>query len=505
MASIVKLSVDAAVYEHASIMWENLVGLPPEKVVYRLSAGEGLVSEVDRLLVDNLNEFLHRVDRFVPRVRLNVPGGDIYSVRCNTLIARWRRRLSSVRSGMLKSNKPVYLTDAVNAIITKPCNDEIARLRKSISAELELQKSGQELTPEQQQRVDEVNAKIEEQKIKLRKLPRCNNIILTAMLHEVIDRMPQEERDELAQLEEERTRNRKELEDVIAELKDVRLSLGSNSKYAGEGEKESLEKRLPELEEKCMIMDADYDVNKQRRAEILQKYYDHIKPEVVAEALMEAPYTFWERFNMSKVMKEVNVRVASATKSSRRTKSDDVEKSAPKRKRKQSSIEEHAADLMLFPFSFGDADTGDIRSQLAEDNMIMDEYDEWTEQCKDISLTAEYRAKYEEFCRRFNTIPDSALKVLAEGQAFTVPSRESKNLAKLKDFLFSISTKSEQDEQAIEDNKEDIKAVCEFDDFEAFYDEMVRASQGTGINSPLRYILKMISNHVKEQSDDDKQ
>ena len=153
MASIVKLSVDAAVYEHASIMWENLVGLPPEKVVYRLSAGEGLVSEVDRLLVDDLNEFLHRVDRFVPRVRLNVPGGDIYSIQCHTLIARWRRRLSSVRSGMLKSNKPVYLTDAVNAIITKPCNDEIARLRKSISAELELQKSGQELTPEHRKSV----------------------------------------------------------------------------------------------------------------------------------------------------------------------------------------------------------------------------------------------------------------------------------------------------------------------------------------------------------------
>ena len=481
MASIVKLSVDAAVYEHASIMWENLVGSTPEKVVYRLSAGEGLVSEVDRLLVDDLNEFLHRVDRFVPRVRLNVPGGDIYSVQCNTLIARWRRRLSSVRSGLLNRNKPVYLTDAVNAIITKPCNDEIARLRKSISAEQELQKSGQVLTDEQQQRVVEVNAKIEEQKSKLRKLPRCNNIILTAMLHEVIDRMPQGERDELAQLEEERTRNRKELEDVIAELKDVRLSLGSNSKYAGEGEKESLEKRLPELEEKSMFLDADYDINKQRRAEILQKYYDHIKPEVVAEALMEAPYT-------NKSMKEVNVRVASATKSSRRTKSDDVEKSAPKRKRKQPTIEEHAADLMLFPFSFGDADTGDIRSLLVEDNMIMDEYDDWTEKCEDISLTAEYRAKYEEFCRRFHTIPDSSLKALAEGQAFAVPSRESKNYARLKNFLVSISANSEEDEQAIEDKKE------------AFYDEMVRASQGTGINSPLRYILKMISNHVKEHN-----
>ena len=43
---------------------------------------------------------------------------------------------------------------------------------------------------------------------------------------------------------------------------------------------------------------------------------------------------------------------------------------------------------MLFPFSFSDADTGDFKSQLAEDNMIMDEYDEWTEQCEDISLTA---------------------------------------------------------------------------------------------------------------------
>ena len=493
MASIVKLSVDAAVYEHASIMWESLVGSTPEKVVYRLSAGEGLVSEVDRLLVNDLNDFLHRIDRFVPRVRLNVPGGDIYSVQCNTLIARWRRRLSIVRSGMLRSNKPVYITDAVNAIITKPYNDEIARLRKSISAEQELQKSGQELTPEQQQRVDEVNAKIDDQKSKLRKLPRCSNIILTAMLHEVIDRMPQEERDELTRLEQERSRNRKDIEDVIAELRDIRISLGSNSKYLGEGEKESLEKRLPELEEKSMFLDADYDTNKKRRAEILQKYYDHIKPEVVAEALMEAPYTFWDRFNMSKIMKDVNVRVASATKSSRRTKSGDEEKSSPKRKRKQPSIEEHAADLMLFPFSFGDADTGDIRSQLAEDNMIMDEYDEWTEQCKDISLTAEYRAKYEEFCRRFNTIPESALKALAEGQAFAVPSRKSKNFAKLKDFLSSISTKSEQDEQAIEDNKEDIKAVCKFDDFEAFY-------QGTGINSPLRYILKMISNHVKEHN-----
>ena len=203
---------------------------------------------------------------------------------------------------------------------------------------------------------------------------------------------------------------------------------------------------------------------------------------------------------MSKVMKEVNVRVASATKTSRRTKSGDEEKPSPKRKRKQPSIEEHAADLMLFPFSFGDADTGDIRSQLAEDNMIMDEYDEWTEQCKDISLTAEYRAKYEEFCRRFQTIPDSALKALAEGQAFTVPSRESKNLAKLKDFLFSISTKSEQDEQAIEDNKEDIKAVCKFDDFEAFYDELVKMSQEKGISNPLRYILGMIRNHVKKHS-----
>ena len=199
---------------------------------------------------------------------------------------------------------------------------------------------------------------------------------------------------------------------MIAEIKDVRVSLGSNSKYAGEGEKEALEKRVSELEEQCMIMDADYDANKKRRAEILQKYYDHIKPEVVAEALMEAPYTFWDRFNMSKIMKEVNVRVASATKSSGRAKSDDEEKSAPKRKRKLPPIEEHAADLMLFPFSFSDADTGDIRSQLAEDNMIMDEYDEWTEQCKDISLTAEYRAKYEEFCRRFNTIPDSALKAI---------------------------------------------------------------------------------------------
>ena len=81
-----------------------------------------------------------------------------------------------------------------------------------------------------------------------------------------------------------------------------------------------------------------------------------------------------------------------------------------------------------------------------------------------------------------------------------MPSRESKNFAKLKDFLSSISTKSEQDDQAIEDNKEDIKAVCKFDDFEAFYDELVKMSQEKGISNPLRYILGMIRNHVKKHS-----
>ena len=349
--SKISLNIDAAVYEFCLHEWTRLTGMSPERVVSSISRDGSVAIVEDKVLADKLNTFLQRVDRFVPRVRLDVDGGAVYAAQCHTLISRWRRHLASVRSSLLGSGKVVYLADAVNTIIAKPVSDEIARLRKSISSETD---------PE---RVDVIHSQIAELRGKLRKLPRCTNSILTVMLHEVIDRMSQD--------------------DAVA--------LAAESSSA-------------------------------ERYKILRKYYDHLRPEIVADALVSAPYTFWAAFDMNQSMTEVTVSISSPRKSTRRISPAAAdEKSVTSSKKKQPTLQERAEALMSFPYHIISPSAEKFKEALEADIAVMDEYDSFTKAFKGLSLTPEYRAKYAEFCRRFRTIPDSALAALDQEPVHVQP------------------------------------------------------------------------------------
>ena len=424
MANMIKLKVDAAVYEYSSIMWEELAGQTPESVVHLLSCGKGIIDKADDVVLNQLQEFLPRVDRFVPRVRLDCEDGNIYSTQCRTLIARWRRKLVNVRTALLRSGKVIYLTDSVNHILAKPYNDEIARLRSSIVSELAMVKEGKELTEDQQHKIEEVNQKIDEQRQKLRELPRCTNVILTSMLHEAIDDMSEEKRRELDNLVKMRNDCLNDQHTTNTKLNDVKAQLRNLRNDAPEEERNKLQGEVKELEKKLQNLAAQFEQYRQQRMGILQEYYDQLKPEVVAKSLKEAPASFWECFNRKQTMLEVSVKMASVPKTIK-SKEGDAKTETSKRKRKQPTQVERAEALMLFPYGIGSADTSNFSAQLDHDNQRMNEYDEWTEKFTGKSITQEYRDKYAEFCREFQTIPESALASLSQEPPFVQQQRKA--------------------------------------------------------------------------------
>lgn len=423
MACMIKLSVDGAVYEYSSIMWEELAGQTPESAVYCLSSGKGIIDKADDVVLNQLQEFLPRVDRFVPRVRLDCADANIYSTQCRTLIARWRRKLVNVRTALLRSGKVIYLTDAVNHLLAKPYNDEIARFRSSIVSELSMVKEGKELTEEQQHKIDEVNQKIDEQRQKLRELPRCTNVILTSMLHEVIDDMPEEKRRELDSLVKKRNDRLNEQNTTNTKLNDVKAQLRNLRNDAPAEERNKLEREVEDLENILQNLAGQVEECRLQRMVILQEYYDYLKPEAVAKSLKEAPASFWEYFNKKQTMLEISVKMASVPKTTKSNNSDDNTEST-KRKRKQPTQAERAETLMFFPYRIGSADTSNFSAQLDNDCQVMNKYDEWTEQFNGKSITPEYRKKYAEFCRKFLTIPESALASLAQEPPFVQQQRK---------------------------------------------------------------------------------
>lgn len=467
MATILNLKFDAAVYEYCSVIWEDLTGLTPEKMAYSLSAGKGVVGKADDFTLDLIKQLLPRVDYFVPRVRLDCEDGEIYSIQCRTLITRWRRKLVNLRTALLHSSKVIYLSDAVNQILARPYIDEISRLKKSIFEALNLSKSGQNLTEEQQQIIDSVNKKIDQQRKKLRELPRCTNAILKTLLHEVIDDMPGEERAELERLVRERTRCTEEMGKISEELNEVRTALRNLPKNVSEDEENRLTEKEKELGDKLLSHEGNMQQIRMQRSEILQKYYDHLKPEVVAESLLKAPSTFWAAFNMKINMIETKIKIASPPKK---------DKSAGKQSRKQPTLGELAEALILFPYKIGSADANNNHSVLLADLAIMDEYDQWTEQFPGKSITQEYRAKYIEFSRRFNTLPESALAALNEEPSFATQQRNNNPKMTNYDKLFEeLKIKAGTDTiglEALQKNDGLIKEFSELPDFEIQLDKI---------------------------------
>jgi chromosome segregation ATPase len=169
-------------------------------------------------------------------------------------------------------------------------------------------KEGKELTEDQQHKIEEVNQKIDEQRQKLRELPRCTNVILTSMLHEAIDDMSEEKRRELDNLVKMRNDCLNDQHTTNAKLNDVKAQLRNLRNDAPEEERNKLQGEVKELEKKLQNLAAQFEQYRQQRMGILQEYYDQLKPEVVAKSLKEAPASFWECFNRKQTMLEVRRR-----------------------------------------------------------------------------------------------------------------------------------------------------------------------------------------------------
>lgn len=113
MSKKVKIVVDAAAYEYSSKKWAEITGIDPSKVTLRLSKGEGLPNKEDANIVALIDQLLIAIEDFKPMTLLNGNEGAFYRGQ----IALWHRRLLSVKKGIKKQCKPLYLADVVNDIL----------------------------------------------------------------------------------------------------------------------------------------------------------------------------------------------------------------------------------------------------------------------------------------------------------------------------------------------------------------------------------------------------
>ena len=320
MQSNVKIKVDEIVYEYSCLVWGSICGEKPQKVVNLLSEGKGIVSKQDSPTHEKIALLMQEVNLFVPRVRMEKDFGY------RTSNARWY-------SSLLKRKKslkclPVYLCDAVNEIIAKPYNDEIARLRESIKAEIRMQKEKKSLTPEQTAKVKDVTMKIQYQKKMLDRQPRCTNDILTTLLHEYVDSPSQDDSTRLHDLTAAIVNH----EVILKAYKDKFEKLLSDSTSDS---RLSLEKKIEDVKTKINHC-------KQQRYKIRKKYYELFRramtPQAIADQLLKYPGTFWEQFNRNINMIDVSVKIYSNNKSGK------------KGSKKQATLAKRGEALLLFPY-----------------------------------------------------------------------------------------------------------------------------------------------------------
>lgn len=476
-----KITVDAAVYEYSSMMWDKLTGLTPENVVSTISAGKGIVPSCDTDAVKAIDALLKRVDKFVPRVRIEGDGSAKYGADCRTFISSWRRWLTNTKSSIKRKSTVVYLTDAVNKIIAKPYNDEIARLRDSVKVELAAEKDHKELTPEQAQRLASVKEAIARQNELKRNAPRCSNAILTTILHESIDNISDDDIKTLSVLE----LSMNEKERIIAEK--TRLISDKQNPLSDEAKAEAQ-----------TVIDVAFKkirIFKEQRYEVLKKYYLCLEPQTVAATLIRCAGTFWSEIPIKQTFKEVEVKMASKKKPakaavpagdvSQEQQPSDTAKPKSRLRRKLTQAEVAEA-MMLFPYSVGSAQTDpELESNIANDNRVLDEYDTFVHGFTGKSFTDEYRMKYESCRGRFRTAPKpfstftEGIKKDAAPQQPTPPSRPATdqmptNMEKLMTLLNTLARNTHYlaGNLTEEKNKEYIAAFAAREDFQALYKEL---------------------------------
>ena len=383
MSNVVKIKVDEAVYEYSCYVWGLVAKENPKVIVTQLSEGKGVVSLNESAIQENLLKLITRAVLFVPRVRLS----HDYGYRQEN--ARWHTALLNKKRSL--RSKVVYLTDAVNLIITKPYDDEIARLRKTISEEVQDQKEGKQLTREQIAKVEDVNNKITEQRKILRGLPRCTNQILTTLLHEYVDALTSEDAAAIRNNMQVIALQEKSICDANAKLETQELKNDSENRLKVENLVAEASKKVENCRKQCRDI----------RTKHYKQFHQAMTPQAIAGQLTKYAATSWEAFNINLKMIEENIIIKSPSKP---TKEDDGEK---KVSRKQPTPAERGEGLLLFPYMIVDASLHDQSlADIANDLQVTEEYDRWAREYTSKEYTPEYQQAYEGFRKRLRTLPE---------------------------------------------------------------------------------------------------
>lgn len=459
MQSNVKIKVDEIVYEYSCLVWGSICGEKPQKVVSLLSEGKGIISKTDSPAHEKITLLMQEVNLFVPRVRMEKDFGY------RTSNAQWYSSLLKRKKSM--KCLPVYLCDAVNEIIAKPYQDQIRQLRESIRTEIQIKKEKKSFTPEQAAKVNDVTAKINDQKKILARQPRCTNGILTTLLHEYLDSPSQDDVVRLQNLTNEITSLETVIKTNMESLKEASDDSRSDSRLSLEN----------------MIEDARSKINQRKRQqyEIRKKYYEkfhrEMTPQAIADQLLKYPGTFWEQFNRSMNMINVSVKIYTSNKSGK------------KGSKKQSTLAKRGEALLLFPHAVLDtkADEG-LLADIDHDLKVYEEWDAWARNHPEKVFNESYKDVYENYRRQFKTIP--SLKSCdsnpdPEDEYYLIPPTEMEmRCMELTEYLEEITVNDEVGRKKVKAANDIIWKFCNLNNFEERYSQLQRMIDSGTVKFP---------------------
>ena len=457
MNSTVKIKVDEIVYEYSCFVWVSICGEKPQKVVNLLSEGKGIVSKKDSPAHEKIALLMQDVNLFVPRVRMEKNFGY------RTSNARWYSSLLKRKKSM--KCLPVYLCDAVNQIIAKPYQDQIRKLRESIRTELQLQKEKKYLTPEQTAKIKDVTTKINEQKKMLALQPKCTNDILTTLLHEYVDSPSQDDSTRLHDLTAIIVNHEVILKTYKERLKKELSDSTSDSHL-------SLEKKIEDVKTKINHC-------KQQRYEIRKKYYEKFRkemtPQAIADQLLKYPGTFWEQFNRSIKMIDVNVKIYTSNRSGK------------KGCKKQSTLAKRGEALLLFPHAVLDAKVDEgFLADIDHDLKVYEEWDTWAREHPEKIFSQSYKEAYENYRKLFKTIP--SLKPCnsdPEDEYELVPPTEIEmKCMELTEYLEEITIDDKVGREKVAAAGEIVSKFCQLDNYEERFSQLRRMIESGTVKFP---------------------
>ena len=460
MQNTVKIKIDEIVYEYSCFVWGLICAERPQKVVSLLSEGKGVVSKKDSPAHEKITLLMQKVNLFVPRVRMEKDFGY------RTLNARWYSSLFR-RKKSLKC-LPVYLCDAVNQIITQPYQNRVRQLRESIRTELQLQKEKKYLTPEQTAKIKDVTTKINEQKKMLARQPKCTNDILTTLLHEYVDSPSQDDSTRLHDLTAIIVNHEVILKTYKERLKKELSDSTSDSRLF-------LEKKIEDVKTKINNC-------KQRRYEIRKKYYEKFRkemtPQAIADQLLKYPGTFWEQFNRSMNIINVNVKIYTSNKSGK------------KGSKKQFTLTKRGEALLLFPHAVLDtkADEGFL-ADIDHDLKVYEEWDTWAREHPEKIFIQSYKEIYENYREEFKTLPsfkpcDSIPEDEDVIEPPIPPTETEMKCMELTEYLEEITVNDEVGRKKVEAAGEIVSKFCQLDNYEERFSQLRRMIDSGTVKFP---------------------